>query len=145
MAKSEMNFKDTPIIQRFADGEVIISEGIISNNVYIILEGKVTVSKRIDKKNVMVAQLQTGDVFGEMGLISATVRSANCAAVGDVTIGIIDKEKFNQMLEELPEDLQAVVRALVNRLRFTTDQLSRIGMELEKTRSVLQAFSVNLE
>ena len=42
-------FKDTPDIQRFSDGETIVSEGIISNNAYIILKGQVSVSKKIEK------------------------------------------------------------------------------------------------
>lgn len=139
-----MKFSETPIVQRFSDGDTIISEGIVSNNVFIIIEGKVNVAKKMDKKNVLVAQLKEGDVFGEMGLISGTVRSANCTAVGNVTIGVIDKDKFNELIESLPDDLQAVVRALVNRLRFTTEQLSRIGMELDKTRAVLSSFSIEL-
>ena len=139
-----MKFSETPIVQRFSDGDTIISEGIVSNNVFIVLEGKVNVAKKMDKKNVLVAQLKEGDVFGEMGLISGNVRSANCTAVGNVTIGVIDKEKFNELINNLPEDLQAVVRALVNRLRFTTEQLSRIGMELDKTRAVLSSFSIDL-
>ena len=139
-----MKFSETPIVQRFSDGDTIISEGIVSNNVFIILEGKVNVAKKMDKKNVLVAQLKEGDVFGEMGLISGNVRSANCTAVGNVTIGVIDKEKFNELINNLPEDLQAVVRALVNLLRFTTEQLSRIGMELDKTRAVLSSFSIDL-
>ncbi|QPJ60872.1 MAG: cyclic nucleotide-binding domain-containing protein [Candidatus Nitronauta litoralis] len=140
-----MKFSDTPIVQRFSDGDVIISEGIVSNNVFIILEGKVNITKKSDKKNVLVAQLKEGDVFGEMGLISGKVRSANCTAVGNVTIGVIDKEKFAELIDNLPEDLQAVVRALVNRLRFTTEQLSRIGTELDKTRAVLSAFSIDID
>jgi len=36
--------KDASIVQRFSDGEVIISEGITSNNAYIVLQGKVRVT-----------------------------------------------------------------------------------------------------
>ncbi len=140
-----MKFSETPIVQRFSNGDVIVSEGIDSNSVFLIVEGKVNVTKKMDKKNVLVAQLKEGDVFGEMGLISGSVRSANCTAVGNVTLGVIDKEKFSALINDLPEDLQAVILALVNRLRFTTEQLSRIGAELDKTRAVLSAFSVNIE
>jgi len=137
-----MRFSETPIIQRYSNGDIIITEGIVSNSVYIVLEGKVNVSKKVDNKNVLISTLKQGDVFGEMGLISGTVRSANVTAVGDCTIGIIDKDKFNEMITNLPEDFRAVVMALVDRLRFTTEQLSRIGLELEKTRSVLSSFSL---
>ncbi|MGK0179753.1 MAG: CRP/FNR family cyclic AMP-dependent transcriptional regulator, partial [Nitrospinales bacterium] len=80
-----MSLKDTPIHQRYSDGDVIITEGIMSNNAYVVLKGSVKISKKVDKKIVSVGTLKEGDVFGEMGLISQSVRSANISAIGDVT------------------------------------------------------------
>jgi len=138
-----MALKDTPTVQRYADGDVIVSEGIVSNNAFIILEGKVNVTKKVDKKSVLINTLKAGEVFGEMGLISQTVRSASVVAVGNVTIGVIDKDQFFNLVEQLPDDVRVVVKALVDRLRFTSEQLSRIGLELEKTRNVIASFSIN--
>ena len=45
-----MSLKDTPIHQRYADGDVIITEGIMSNNAYVVLKGSVRITKKIDKK-----------------------------------------------------------------------------------------------
>lgn len=139
-----MKFSETPNIQRFADGETIVSEGVVSNNAYIIMEGKVNVTKKVDKKTVLINTLDTGEVFGEMGLISQALRSASVVAVGNVTIGVIEREYFDKIVADLPEDVQAIVRALVDRLRFTSEQLSRIGLELEKTRNVISSFSTQL-
>ncbi len=139
-----MKFSETPNIQRFADGETIVSEGVVSNNAYIIMEGKVNVTKKVDKKTVLINTLDTGEVFGEMGLISQALRSASVVAVGNVTIGVIERENFEKIVGQLPEDVQAIVRALVDRLRFTSEQLSRIGLELEKTRNVISSFSTQL-
>lgn len=139
-----MKFSETPNIQRFADGETIVSEGVVSNNAYIIMEGKVNVTKKVDKKTVLINTLDTGAVFGEMGLISQALRSASVVAVGNVTIGVIEREYFEKIVADLPEDMQAIVRALVDRLRFTSEQLSRIGLELEKTRNVISSFSTQL-
>ncbi len=139
-----MKFSETPNIQRFADGETIVSEGVVSNNAYIIMEGKVNVTKKVDKKTVLINTLDTGEVFGEMGLISQAVRSASVVAVGNVTIGVIEREYFEKIVADLPEDVQSIVRALVDRLRFTSEQLSRIGLELEKTRNVISSFSTQL-
>jgi len=139
-----MKFSETPNIQRFADGETIVSEGVVSNNAYIIMEGKVNVTKKVDKKTVLINTLKMGEVFGEMGLISQALRSASVVAVGNVTIGVIERADFEKVVGQLPEDVQAIVRALVDRLRFTSEQLSRIGLELEKTRSVISSFSTQL-
>ena len=136
-----MSFKQTPNIQRYAKGDVIVSEGIVSNNAYIIIEGKVNVTKKVDKKSILINTLGKGEVFGEMGLISQTTRSASVVAAEDVTIGVIEREQFEKIVSQLPGDIQAIVKALVDRLRYTSDQLSKIGLELEKTRSIISSFS----
>jgi len=126
--------KEASIVQRFSDGEVIVSEGIVSNNAYVVLTGEVRITKKIDRKTLMLGTLKEGDVFGEMGLITKSVRSATVSAMGDVEVGFIDKEKFDEVLSALPEDLQAIVNGLVEKLRRTTDMLTKIGSELENTR-----------
>ncbi|MDH5762693.1 MAG: cyclic nucleotide-binding domain-containing protein [Nitrospinota bacterium] len=136
-----MSFENTPNIQRYANGDVIVSEGIVSNNAYIIMEGKVNVTKKVDKKSILINTLSKGEVFGEMGLISQSVRSASVVAVGNVTIGVIEREQFEAIVSKLPNDVRAIVKALVDRLRYTSDQLSKIGLELEKTRSIISSFS----
>ena len=136
-----MGFENTPHIQRYANGDIIVSEGIVSNNAYVILEGKVNVTKKVDKKSILINSLSKGEVFGEMGMISQSTRSASVVAVGNVTIGVIDREQFEATVSQLPEDIQAIVKALVDRLRYTSDQLSKIGLELEKTRSIISSFS----
>jgi CRP-like cAMP-binding protein len=62
-------------------------------------------------------------------------------AVDDVTIGVIEREQFEAIISTLPDDVGAIVKALVDRLRYTSNQLSKIGMELEKTRSVITSFT----
>lgn len=136
-----MSFEKTPNIQRYANGDIIVSEGIVSNNAYIIFEGKVNITKKVDKKSILINTLSKGEVFGEMGLISQSVRSASVVAVGNVTIGVIDREQFEAIVSKLPDDVRAIVKALVERLRYTSDQLSMIGLELEKTRSIISSFS----
>ena len=136
-----MSFQQTPNIQRYSNGDIIVSEGIVSNNAYIIFEGKVNITKKVDKKSILINTLKKGEVFGEMGLISQSVRSASVVAVGDVTIGVIEREQFEAIVTKLPDDVRAIVKALVDRLRYTSDQLSKIGLELEKTRSIISSFS----
>ena len=131
--------KDASIVQRFSDGEVIISEGITSNNAYIVLRGRVRVTKKLDRKTVVISTLKEGDIFGEMGLISKTVRSATVSALGDVKVGFIDKEKFDELLDTLPADIRTIIHALVHRLRSTTDMMIRIGSELENTRKQIRS------
>lgn len=91
---------------------------------------------------VSVGTLKEGDVFGEMGLISQSVRSANISAIGDVTVGVIDKEIFEGVMNNLPEDLKPIILSLVERLKITTQLLTRIGLELETTRNKINSYAL---
>ena len=48
---------------------------------------------------------------------------------------MIEKEQFNQLVEQLPDDVRLVVKALVDRLRFTSEQLSRIGLAIKVSQA----------
>lgn len=137
-----MKLQDTPIHQYYSDGDIIVTEGIMSNNAYVIVKGKVRITQKVDKKIVTIGTLKEGEVFGEMGLISETVRSANVSAVGDVTVGVIGKEQFDKAMDELAEGMKPIIQALVGRLRNTTHLLTRIGLELENTKSKINAYTL---
>ncbi len=137
-----MSLQDTPIHQHYSDGDIIVTEGIMSNNAYVILKGQVRVTQKVDKKIVTIGTLKEGEVFGEMGLIAETVRSANISAVGDVTVGVIGKEFFDKAMDALSDDMKPVILALVKRLRNTTHLLTRIGLELENTKNKINAYTL---
>ncbi|MFQ5444650.1 MAG: cyclic nucleotide-binding domain-containing protein [Nitrospinales bacterium] len=80
-------------------------------------------------------------VFGEMGSIEETKRNATITAVGDVTVGVIDKGQFEKLLDAAPEDLRLILKALVERLRRTTGKMSKISVEFERIKSIVDSFS----
>ncbi|MBC8288000.1 MAG: cyclic nucleotide-binding domain-containing protein [Nitrospinae bacterium] len=137
-----MRLQDTPIHQHYSAGDIIVTEGIMSNNAYVIIKGQVRITQKVDKKIVTIGTLKEGEVFGEMGLIAETVRSANVSAIGDVTVGVIGKELFDKAMDELSDGMKPIILALVGRLRITTHLLTRIGLELENTKSKINAYTL---
>ncbi len=131
----------TPIIERFSDGQVIITEGVISTKAYIIQKGKVRITKKIGSKTVTVVTLSEGDIFGEMGLFQETVRYASAIAVGEVEVGVIDKKRFDDLMHHSPDEMKIIINAVIDRLRITTDKLTVLGLQWEKARKVLDAIS----
>ena len=129
----------TTITERYSNGQVIISEGVVSAKAYVILSGKVRISKKNGDRTITIAILKEGDTFGEMGLFQDAVRSATASAVGEAAVGVINKEQFNKMLDDCPETLRYIRNLLVNKLRLTTNSLASIGMQLEKAKKALDA------
>lgn len=131
----------TSVIERYADGQAIVTEGIISTKAYIILSGKTKVLKKMGDKNVVIGLLKKGDIFGEMGLIGKSARTASVVAVGDVNLGIIDKKLFEKILKEIPPEMCHVVRALIERLKMTTSKLAQVAVQFESVRNTMSSLS----
>lgn len=106
----------------------IFKEGDSGDKLYLILEGRVRISKFIPNAGEeALAILDPGAYFGEMALIDESPRSAHAIAHTRLRVASIERSAFEQLLfvnRELAYDvLWAFVRTLSGRLRETNDKL----------------------
>lgn len=82
----------------FAPGEKIIREGEIAQDFFVILDGKVDVSKEggITNETIPLATLNAGDVIGEIGIITNSPRSATTTALTQTTALVVNVSKIKQ-------------------------------------------------
>ncbi len=64
----------------FYPDEIILREGDPSDAFYLIARGQVSVSRRIHDQDSVLAQLDAGDSFGEIGLLQHRTRTATVTA-----------------------------------------------------------------
>ncbi len=109
--------------KRFNAGASLFQEGDEGAEMYIILEGKVMISKYIPGAGEeALAILERGDFFGEMSLIDGEPRSADARAhAGPLTVLALDQGTVREVLAMDPhaalEFLQLLCRLVANRLR----------------------------
>jgi CRP-like cAMP-binding protein len=109
--------------ERFAAGASLFQEGDEGDKMYVILEGKVMISKFIPGAGEeALAILERGDFFGEMSLIDGEPRSADSRAyAGPLTVLALDQATVREVLAMDPhaalEFLQLLCRLVANRLR----------------------------
>jgi CRP-like cAMP-binding protein len=86
----------------FKAGETIIRQGDEGDYFYAIVKGECTVLREtpINKDGIKLAQLTTGDTFGEEALISDAKRNANVKAATAATLMRLGKEDFQTLLNE---------------------------------------------
>jgi len=72
---------ETSSLQQFEPGQVIIRENTPGDSAYIILSGRVEVTKRIEGQPVVLVRLGPGSIFGEMSLLDGSPRSATATAM----------------------------------------------------------------
>lgn len=98
---------------------ILIEEGEAKKSVYIILFGEILVTKG----QKQVAQLNAGDLLGEMSMIDLKPRSANAKALRKTLLLEISEEQFQATVGSNSEALWELLRVLVNRLRGFLDSL----------------------
>jgi CRP-like cAMP-binding protein len=69
-------FKDSEDLVEFPAGAVIITEGKEGNQMYVVMEGEVSISL----KDTLLATAKPGEIVGEMALINSDLRSATVTA-----------------------------------------------------------------
>ncbi|HZD17190.1 MAG TPA: HEAT repeat domain-containing protein, partial [Actinomycetota bacterium] len=98
----------------YADGEVIAAEGELGEELHIVVEGTVRVVR--GEGNRTIARRGSGDVVGEMSIITRAPRVATLIAEGDVRTVRIGSREFEGMIRERPEVALAVMRVLAGRI-----------------------------
>jgi len=109
--------------EKFSNGEAIFKEGSFGDWMYFIEKGAVEIFRTVEGKKLVIANLKEGEVFGEVAYITKAARSATAAAVGNTTVGIIDRKSFDQEFNALTSDFQMILKVMATRLKVTTDVL----------------------
>jgi CRP-like cAMP-binding protein len=108
--------------------ERVFQEGEVGTEMYIIVQGKVRISKMVPGVGEeALAILEPGSYFGEMALIDDTPRSADATAQLACTLYVIQKSDLEELMflhKDLAyELLWTFVRTLSARLRETNDKI----------------------
>ena len=88
--------------QSVKEGDVIIRQGDEGRYYYIIRQGRCSVTRKSDDKreDVTLAELSSGDGFGEESLISNTKRNATVTMLTDGELMRLSKDKFDELMKD---------------------------------------------
>ncbi len=106
-------------------GDVVFGEGAEADACYIVADGRIAISNRsFDGRESMVAIMEHGDLFGEMGLFDGLGRSAEARALEPSSVLRVPYDVLRSVWESSPELLWSVVRLLSQRIRATDEALA---------------------
>ena len=106
--------------QRCEKGKVIMVAGQTGALMYVVLEGRVSISIR----GAVVQYVGQGGVFGEMALIDQSPRAANAAAEADCVLLGIARPVFLNLVKTDPTFGALLLTAVAERVRNTAAGLN---------------------
>ncbi|RMH81647.1 MAG: Crp/Fnr family transcriptional regulator [Actinomyces sp.] len=106
-------------------GDVLFDEGDDPAALYVVADGRIAIANRsIDGRESVVALMEAGDLFGEMGLFDRQGRSAQARALEASRVLEIPYGPVEALYHQRPEALWGVVRLLARRLRNMDEALA---------------------
>jgi len=83
-------------------GEVVIKQGDEGDYFYVIVNGKCAVTREtpLNKEGIKLAELGTGDTFGEEALIAEAKRNATITMLTDGALMRLAKQDFRELMNE---------------------------------------------
>lgn len=117
----------------YKPGKVIVKEGDIGDNAYIVMEGRVEVFRTTEEgTEIILAKLTEGQMFGELALIDeGTKRTASVRTVTNCIIAVITRESFEDKLQKTPVSIKSMLKVLANRVTDTSNLLMKTHSKID--------------
>ena len=122
-------------VRSYDDQAVVIREGDKGDELFIVLSGKVSVSRGGET----LTRLGAGEHFGEMALIRAVPRSASVSSDGGAELIVIRRTDFFELLRS---EHEIAVKMLWQFLGVLADRLDQTSSELRHAKQELSASDV---
>jgi CRP-like cAMP-binding protein len=99
--------------KEFVDGETLTVEGDEGDAFYLLLDGRVDVTRG----GVEVRVMERGDFIGEISLVDGRPRTATATALGPVLALVIRRDAFLDLMDRFAAVRLGVMMALTERIR----------------------------
>jgi CRP-like cAMP-binding protein len=121
--------------EHYPAGHLIFARGTPGRSMMAVLSGGVRISTTSPNgREVVLAILNPGEVFGEMALLDGGERTADAIALSDCGLLVIDQRDFIPFLESRTDLCIRFLRLLSQRLRRTDELVEMALFERLETR-----------
>jgi CRP-like cAMP-binding protein len=105
-------------VVHFDAGETVIEESATSWDLYVVLNGRISIEMSVRShgselaRNKQLALFRKGEVFGDMAFLRGARRSASVTTVDEFTALVFDRDRLYRLFEEDTRIGYIVVRNL---------------------------------
>ena len=113
----------------YDDGNMIHSRGDDGDRLIVVRSGAVRVGRvNSNGRETVLAVLGSGHFIGIMGVLSGRERNQNAVAVGETTVGFVQKADFLALMAKYPEIASAALPITLNRLSVALNMLDDLRL-----------------
>jgi CRP/FNR family transcriptional regulator, cyclic AMP receptor protein len=129
------NIKHIFVIKNYRKNQVIFLEEETGNYMYIVLAGKIKVTKtNTSGREILLAIHQSGDFFGEMALLDGKTSPATVSAMEDCRVATVASVDFQALIMKNEKIVRQIIQVLCGRLRQSWAELQRLSYGSAESR-----------
>ena len=132
------------MVQKYPKGHLLFAECENGDTMYIIQAGQVKITKIVDNKEVILAVLNKGDIFGEMAIVEDKPRAATAEVCENCTLLVVNDKNFSTLIKEQPEMVVRIASLMSERIWLLYRQLDNTFIENPLGR-IYDALLIQLE
>jgi CRP/FNR family cyclic AMP-dependent transcriptional regulator len=100
-------------------GAVIYAAGAPPGAMYLVQKGRVL----LERDGALIGEARAGEDFGTWALFDPEPRVTSARAATDTTLLRIDRQRFEELVEEHPDLAHGILRSLARRVRTLTGMI----------------------
>ena len=121
-------------VQEFNAGDILLREGEVTSQLYILLSGKLKVfASQGNRREVVYNTLHPGEYFGELAFDGGP-RSASVQALQASRCLVLTADTLHELVRTEPEFAVHLITKLMRLLRRSTQQLKRLALDDVRSR-----------
>ena len=122
----------------YPNGSLIITEGSSGDTLFVLNKGAAKVTRESeDGREVILAFLRVGDIFGELSILDGRERSANVVALEDTEVYTLERDEFLALLIGYPALSVLLLQELAHRIRAADQQIEYLALRDSESRVLL--------
>jgi CRP-like cAMP-binding protein len=109
------SLKEAGRVHAFAPGQVLVREGDVSGDLFLIDSGTVEIKTQSKGEQVALAELGPGDILGEVPAITGVRRTSTATAMEMVNVVILPADLIKKIADTDPEFKKTVLQLIEDR------------------------------
>lgn len=129
--------------KKYKAGEVVIHEGAVNRDLYILSEGTLEVSVKGADKRIVVSEITSPEILGEISFLNGSPRTATVSAKTDVEMFILNYDKVQQEMSEIPTWFRMVLLAFTNRMKSCDAKIKEYDQKVKQLEGEIARLKKN--
>ena len=111
-----------------AKGEILFFQADPSDSAYLVRSGNISiVLNSLDGREMVINEMHSGDMFGELGILTKKSRSTSAVARSNSELLVISPQAFLQVVDNEPPLARLLLEITANRLQMSGKRESALA------------------